>query len=220
MRLNILMVDDHPLIVEGYRMILSYNNLGYEIETTSVYNCQSAYEIITDSKREKDFDIIFLDYNLPAYEEKGIKNGEDLAMLVKKHWKKCKIVILTSHNEAIILYTISRNIEPLGLLIKSDFTAEELITMLDTVVKGKVYYSNTVKNCVEELLSKKIYLDTFNRQIISLLAQGVKTKSLPNYINLSISAIEKRKVQIRDYFCIQKGNDEDIIREAKKLGLI
>ena len=73
---------------------------------------------------------------------------------------------------------------------------------------------------MKELLSKKAYLDNFNRQIITLLAQGIKTKSLPNHKNLSISSIEKRKVQIKDYLSIEKGTDEDIIREAKRLGLI
>jgi two-component system, NarL family, response regulator NreC len=220
MRVKILMVDDHPSMLEGYKIILSYNDLGYEIETTSAFTSQSAYDIITNDVNPVDFDLVFLDYSLPKYEEKNIKNGEDLAVVVKEYLPNSKIVMLTSHTEALLLYGFIRNINPAGLLVKSDFTAEELLTAFDLIMKGQVYHSQTVKENIKELLSKKIYLDNFNRQIIALLAQGIKTKSLPNHLNLSISAIEKRKVQIRDYFCIQKGTDEDIIREAKKLGLI
>jgi DNA-binding NarL/FixJ family response regulator len=213
------MIDDHPSMIEGYKIILSYNTLGFEIETTSVYNCESAYEIITNKKRNI-FDLVFLDYSLPPYEKMNITSGEDIAMLIKTHWPNCKIVMLTSHTEALILYNILRNVEPAGLLVKSDFSADELLVAFDAVMNGQIYHSITVKECTKELLSKKIYLDNFNRQIITLLSQGIKTKSLPNYMNLSMSSIEKRKVQIKDYFSIEKGTDEDIIREAKRLGLI
>ncbi|WP_300570940.1 response regulator [Flavobacterium sp.] len=219
MKLKILMIDDHPSMIEGYKIILSYNNLGFEIETTSAFNCESAYEIITNKKRNI-YDLVFLDYSLPPYEKMNITSGEDIAMLIKTHWPNCKIVMLTSHTEALILYNILRNVEPAGLLVKSDFSADELLVAFDAVMNGQTYHSITVKECTKELLSKKIYLDNFNRQIITLLSQGIKTKSLPNYMNLSMSSIEKRKVQIKDYFSIEKGTDEDIIREAKRLGLI
>jgi two-component system, NarL family, response regulator NreC len=39
-------------------------------------------------------------------------------------------------------------------------------------------------------------------------------------LHLSNSAVEKRKVIIKEYFGIDKGTDEDIIREARKQGLI
>jgi two-component system response regulator NreC len=220
MKLKILMVDDHPSMIEGYKIILSFNTLGFEIETTAAHTCEAAYEIIMNATKATPFDLVFLDFSLPPYEAMNITSGEDLAMLVKIHLPECKIVILTSHTEALLLYNIVRNVEPAGLLVKSDFTAEELLTAFDIIIKGEVYQSPTVKQCTKELLSKKIYLDNANRQIITLLAQGIKTKSLPNHLNLSMSTVEKRKVQIKDYFCIEKGSDEDIVREAKKLGLI
>jgi two-component system, NarL family, response regulator NreC len=220
MKVKILMVDDHPSMIEGYKIILSYNELGYEVDTVAAYNCKDAYDLLTNEEHPADFDVVFLDYSLPAYEEKHIKSGEDLAEVIKDKLPTCKIVMLTSHTEALLLYGIIKSVNPIGLLVKSDFTAEELLSAFDLIMNDKVYHSETVKENIKELLSKKIYLDNFNRQIISLLAQGVKTKSLPDHLNLSISAIEKRKVQIRDYFCVRKGTDEDIIREAKKLGLI
>lgn len=70
------------------------------------------------------------------------------------------------------------------------------------------------------MISSVKTLDSYNRQIIMLLSQGVKTKNFHDYINLSTSAIEKRKVVIKDYLGIIKGTDEDILREARKQGLI
>lgn len=39
MDINVLMVDDHSLIIEGYKSILSFNKLGYNVKSTSAYNC-------------------------------------------------------------------------------------------------------------------------------------------------------------------------------------
>lgn len=220
MSLKVLMIDDHPTQIEGYKIILTYNNLGLEIETTTAFNCKDAFEIITDSSNSNFFDIVFLDRSMPPYLEKNIKSGEDLALLVKKHIPKSKTVMLTSHAEAFLLYNIVKKIEPDGLLVKSDFSAEELLNAFDMIMNDEVYHSETVKESIKELLSREEYLDSYNRQIITLLSQGIKTKSLPEYLNLSMSAVEKRKSQIKDYFCIEKGSDEDIVREAKRLGFI
>ncbi len=214
------MIDDHPSMIEGYKIILSYNDLGYEIETTSAFNCKDAYDIITNPSKKDYFDIVFLDYSLPSYEEKNIVNGEDLALLVKKYSPSTKIVILTSHIETLILYNIIKKVDPNGLLVKSDFTAEELLKAFEAIINNEIYNSATVKASLKELLSKDNYLDDFNRQMLTLLSQGIKTKNLPQHMNLSMSSIEKRKVQIKLYLGIEKGTDEDVIREAKKRGLI
>ncbi len=216
---KILMVDDHPSQIEGYKIILSYNQSGYSIETVIANNCESAYEKMVNSP-EQDFDIVFLDWSLPPYPEKDIKNGEDLAFLAKKHLPNTKIVMLTSHSESFLLYQIIKKIEPAGMLVKSDFSAEELLLAFERIMNGETYHSETVKASIKELLSREDYLDAHNRQIIILLSQGVKTKNIPQHLNLSQSAVEKRKVQIKDYLCIEKGTDEDIVKEAKRLGFI
>ncbi|MBP9793215.1 MAG: response regulator transcription factor [Flavobacterium sp.] len=216
MKVKVLMVDDHPSMIEGYKIILSYNTLGYEIETAVAYNCQTAFELINTAK----FDVIFLDFSLPPFEAQNIHNGVDLAKLIRKKGLKSKIVILTSHSESIILYDIITATDPDGLLVKSDFSAEELLIAFEKIVNGENYRSATVIHNVKELLSNKVYLDDYNRKIISLLSQGIKTKSIPNHINISMSSVEKRKIQIRDYFGLKKASDEDIVREAKKAGLL
>ena len=76
MELQVLMVDDHPPIIEGYKSILSFNSFGYRLNTTAAHSCESAYNIITDAKQA--FDIVFLDVTLPPFPEKKLNSGEDL----------------------------------------------------------------------------------------------------------------------------------------------
>ena len=41
------MIDDHPSMIEGYKSILSFNDLDFEIDITPAYNCEGAYYLIT-----------------------------------------------------------------------------------------------------------------------------------------------------------------------------
>ena len=78
---NILIVDDHPFIIEGYKnAITRYNPDEFEFFITQAKDCESAYGIITNPDIAH-FDIAFLDISMPPYEEKNIFSGEDLAKL-------------------------------------------------------------------------------------------------------------------------------------------
>ncbi|WP_313805429.1 response regulator transcription factor [Flavobacterium sp.] len=220
MPLNVLFVDDHPSQIMGYKTILSFNDQGIEIAATECHNCKEAYQLITEYAEPSFFDLVFLDRSMPAYEEKGIHSGEDLGVLIKHAYPNTKIIILTSHVESFIIYDIVKKVNPEGLLIKSDFDGEELLKAFEVVMEGGTYFSKTVDESVKQLLTRQDYLDNINRQIITLLSKGFKTKSIASEVNLTESAVEKRKSKIRDIFCINKGNDEDIIREARNQGLI
>ena len=57
----------------------------------------------------------------------------------------------------------------------------------------------------------------FDFQILDLIEKGMKTKDLPSKINLSLSAIEKRKAKIKFYVAGKNVNDEMMIGIVKKL---
>ena len=214
--IKILIVDDHPAMIEGYKSILALSK--HDCEITAAFNCESAYQIVSNQK--STFDVFLLDVVLPAYEIQNLDSGEDLGVLIKKRFPESKIIMLTSHADSFTLYSLIRKVSPNGLLVKSDFVPEELLTAVDCVLEEETYYSQTAKHCLKIMQLKEVYLDTTNRRIISLLAKGIKTKNLPTHLNLSISAIDKRKAQIKEIFNIEKGTDEDILRESKKNGFI
>ena len=147
-------------------------------------------------------------------------NGVDVARLMQSYFSETKIAIITSHTEAIVLYNVLKKVNPQGLLVKSDIDGEELLEAFSEITKGNYYFSESVKKAKKLLTSKEELLDTTNRKILELLAQGIKTKNLPVHLALSQSAIEKRKSTIKDVLGINKGNDEDILREVRKLGLL
>jgi two-component system response regulator NreC len=216
--IKILIVDDHPTMIEGYRSILNSN---YPKDTFSIsiaHSCETAYHYIT--KTNQPFDLVLLDLALPPYEPAKFASGEELAVLIQKLWKDTKIMMLTSHTEAFILYNLIKKINPEALLIKSDFKSDEFLKAIGKVLQGQTYYSQTAQQSIKEVGANHFGLDSYDRRIISLLAKGIKTKNLPEHLGITISAIDKRKAQIKLFFGIQKGNDEDIITEARKRGLV
>ncbi|WP_396194384.1 response regulator transcription factor [Flavobacterium sp.] len=218
MEVNVLMIDDHELIIEGYKSILSYNPHGYDVKTTQALSCENAYELITTTS--DTFDLVTIDYTMPPYPEKNIHNGSDLIPLLRKHLPDTKIMMLTTHSEALLLFNILKNHNPEGLLVKSDFDANDFTEAFHTVIQGQQYHSSTIVNLNKQLEEKAKMLDYYNRQIILLLNRGIKTKNLPEHLYLSKSAVDKRKAYIKEFFDIEKGNDEDILREARKQGFI
>jgi DNA-binding NarL/FixJ family response regulator len=217
--MKILIVDDHPFIIQAYKNALEkYSQQGYEFEVIQANNCKSGYENIVESKIP--FNVAFFDISMPEYAEKGIYSGEDLAVLMKSEMPSCKVILLTMHDELLKINNIIKNINPNGLIIKNDLTFDELIFAFDKIINNESYYSQTVIKLVGQAKYNDIELDAFDKQILFHLSKGVKTKDLPQYIPLSLSAIEKRKLNIREILDVKGGSDIDLINEAKTKGVI
>lgn len=217
--MKILIVDDHPFIIQAYKNALEkYSQQGYEFEVIQANNCKSGYENIVESKIP--FNVAFFDISMPEYAEKGIYSGEDLAVLMKSEMPSCKVILLTMHDELLKINNIIKNINPNGLIIKNDLTFDELIFAFDKIINNESYYSQTVIKLVGQAKYNDIELDAFDKQILFHLSKGVKTKDLPQYIPLSFSAIEKRKLNIREILEVKGVSDIDLINEAKTKGVI
>lgn len=217
---RILIVDDHPFIIEAYKNALkSYKGADFEYHVTQANNCKTAYEEITASLHNP-FDIAFLDISMPSYEEKNIMSGEDIAKMLTKSMPECKIILLTMHTELIKINNIIKEINPNGLIIKNDLTFDELLFAFDKILTGDNYYSQTVVKFVGQSQYDYIQIDEFDKQILYYLSKGTKTKDLTNYVPLSLSAIEKRKIGLKETLSIKGASDIELITEAKNKGLI
>ncbi|MFT7396775.1 MAG: DNA-binding NarL/FixJ family response regulator [Flavobacterium sp.] len=216
---NILIVDDHPFIIQGYKnAITRYNPKNHEFVISEAKDCESAYNLITN--RESDvFDIAFLDISMPPYEDKGIYSGEDLAKLLLEFMPNCKIILLTMFTEFLKIKTIIKNINPNGLVIKNDLTFDELLFAFDKVIKNETYYSQSVIKMLDSQ-DKGIEIDLFDKQILFHLSKGTKSKDMTQYIPISMNAIEVRKLNLKQLLEVIDGTDIDLVREARNLGLL
>lgn len=216
---KILLVDDHPFIIEGYKnAITRYEPEKFEFLISQAKDCRSAYEIITNPE-SNDFEIAFLDISMPAYDEKEIFSGEDLAKLIKEYIPNCKIILLTMFTELLKIKTIIRTINPSGLIIKNDLTFDELLFAFDKVKNNEKYYSHSVEKMLVESSFDSIEIDEIDKQILFHLSKGTPLRDIPFYLPLTLSVVEKRIRNMKELLKIEKATVEELLVKAKSEGL-
>jgi len=221
-RIKVLMVDDHLIIIEGYQNTLHFSKKEHQnLKIDIANNCDEAIYHIDKSILVKDpYNVLFIDISLPPSSNGRMNSGEDLAEYARKKSPNAKIIILTMFNESFRIYNIIKNIDPEGFLIKSDLTSSELSSAFQAVLYNPPFYSGTVNSFIRKSITSDIVIDDKNRKILHLLSQGIKTKNLAIYLDISLSAVEKRKKQLKELFAIEDGQDETLLSEARKKGFI
>lgn len=219
---TILIVDDHPMTVDSYENLLSEVE-GYQNAFSFIkcYDCKSAFNKIKESVAlGRNIDLALVDINLPEYLDYKIFSGVELAEFLKINFPLCKLILLTMRNEPLLIDKINKKIDPEGFISKNDINFELFPVICKNILEGGSFQSKTIIEARRDLLKINVNWDIHDNQIILLLSQGVKTINLPDYIPLSMSAIEKRKANIKAQLLSGTGNDKELIHFAKKLGLI
>lgn len=115
-KIKILMIDDHPIIIEGYQNTLQFTKKeSQELFIDIANNCDEAVAFMDKSiRQETPYDVLFVDISLPPSTDGSMSSGEDLAEYARKVLPDAKIVILTMFNESFRIYNIIKNINPEG----------------------------------------------------------------------------------------------------------
>lgn len=220
--IKILMIDDHPMIIEGYQNTLQFTKKeNQELKIDIANNCDEAVAFMNKSVEVNlPYDVLFVDISLPPSTDGSMSSGEDLAEYAREILPNAKVIILTMFNESFRIHNIIKNIDPEGFLIKSDLTSSELASAFQAVLYNPPFYSGTVNSHIRKTITSDIVIDEKNRKILHLLSQGVKTKNLASHLDMSLSAVEKRKKQLKELFEIEDGQDETLLNEARKKGFV
>lgn len=220
-KISVLIIEDHPMIIEGYKNTLeSVNSEDLELTIEAVLDCDSGLHSIEKAANSAPYDILLIDIKLPPSADGSITSGEDLAILAKKLLPEAKIMIITMFSESHRIHSILKNVDPDGFLIKSDLTPDELLIAFKKVLNNSSYYTETVNAYLRKRIQNNVHFDEKSLKILDCIAKGVKTKNLPNHVNLSLSAIERRKNRIKEVFGIEGGDNEELLKEARKRGFI
>jgi len=220
---NVLIIDDHPIIVESYRNALQYVtsvNKQLIFKINSANNCDLAYQKIIEGSIKKPIDLIFLDISLPPSSDGKILSGEDLGLKIRVLLPDAKIIVATTYNNNYRIQNIFENINPEGFLVKTDITSQELVNAIQTVLNKAPYYSKTITQMLRKQVSNTILLDKTDRKILYELSIGTKMKDLPDMLPLTLAGIEKRKRRLLDIFEVETHDDKTLLLKAKEKGFI
>ncbi|SFO22695.1 DNA-binding response regulator, NarL/FixJ family, contains REC and HTH domains [Paenimyroides ummariense] len=214
--MNFVLVDDHPFILEGYGNIIK--QIYPQSKIIKLTTCKEVYDYFNTDPNAKLNDIALIDFNIPPYDEKNIKNGIDVAKLVRKVIPYCKIIILTAHTEKIFILDIIKNVKPEGFFTKGELTPENLKKLIENVLNHDKFYSDFVQETFNESLDDKSLIDDYNRQILYLLSKGYKIIELDKIIPISYSAIQKRIAKMKQVLNVQ--DDKGLVKAAIQHGYL
>lgn len=221
--LNVLIIDDHPLIVKAYNHALKYvgkQDNAYQFNIDWADTCDSAFTKVKNATKEDGIDLIFLDISLPPSEDGEIFSGEELGILIRKELKAVKIIVSTTYNDNTRLNSIFKSVNPEGFLIKNDLTPEILSEAIEVVIADPPYYGKTVLKFLRKMSANDFALDSADRKLLYELSRGTKMKELPDILLLSIAAIERRKRILKEVFNVEGKGDRDLILAAETAGFV
>ncbi len=218
-KLNILIVDDHPMTIWGYELTLKMYAEDYEWNFGKANNCDQAIKIL-ENNTHTPYQVVLLDINLPASDSGNIKNGEDLGLEIRKLYPDIKIIVLTMLGDALRIKYILKNLNPNGFIIKSQITPELLFDSIANVLKNGNFYCKEVQKVLPLNIPNHEELNTFDKEILYYISIGEKMKNLPKHIPLSMASIERRKKNLKIFFGISEGTNRDLIHRAREKGFL
>jgi DNA-binding NarL/FixJ family response regulator len=218
---NILVIDDHPMNSDAYINLIRSKDEFNETIFHKATDCYSAFKLIKQAEiTETPFDVALIDISIPEYRVQKLLSGTDVAILIRNTFPDCIIIMLTMHSESLVLFNANKQVNPEGFISKNDIDFEMFPEIFDRIVNVENYYSPSINNAIQQLLKQTLSWDEFDTQILLFLEKEVQTKDLPQYINLSLSTIEKRKAAIKTQIFNQKVTDKELIAKCKQLKLI
>lgn len=217
-RINILIIEDHEIIAEVYEKVLRKIELTenpYNFKVENAFDCESALEKLNSFC----FDIVFLDISLPSKHYK-IKSGEDLGLYIRNCCSDTKIIVSTSLNSTLRIKNLFKSINPEGFLIKNDLNSKELLNAIVSVIENPPFYTTTVLKFLQNKVLSEDYVDQIDRNILYQLSIGTNMNDISNFIPLSKSAIEKRKIKLMTFLKITSLKNRDLVLKAQEKGFI
>ncbi|MBN2831567.1 MAG: response regulator transcription factor [Candidatus Omnitrophica bacterium] len=200
MPIKIAIVDDHDIIRLGVKSVLEKLS-DYEI----CAEAGSAEEALSIA-REISPDIMLLDISMPKL------SGLDVISRIKRASPKTKIIIISVHKlGAYVLKALRQGVS--GYLNK-DNVAEELVTALSCVAKGKVYLGQEISQYLAETVKdpdKKPFaqslLNERETDILRLVAEGKTAKEIAEVTFLSHRTVENYKNSIMKKLNLHRTSD-------------
>lgn len=205
---NLIIIDDHPIVVAGLTTLLS------KIENITI---EATFNLGNDVFEYKDLnkiDIVLLDVFLPDV------NGIDLCLKLKKINPKIVVLAISSQSErSIVMQMIKIGAD--GYLLKSALIDEfkECITL---AINGKLAFSNEVKKMIEKTNINDLKLiprlTHREKEIILLLKQGKSTQEISEELFLSFLTVQTHRRNFLNKFQVR--NIIELINFVDENGLL
>lgn len=209
--IRVSLVDDHPAILNGLRMILAaFPNITILGHYTDGQQLMRGLETALP-------DIIIMDIQLPG------EDGIGLCKRVLATWPAVKVIVFTNCNDRHYVKSMFQQ-GASGYLLK---TADGNILMaaIEAAMAGEQYIHDELKeHLFQQVIAPKKpdrYVPSLTRrekEILGLIAQGLSNQEIAAQLFLSVRTVENHRFHLIQKLDVK--NTAALVKKAIELGLV
>lgn len=206
---RIVLADDHAIVREGLKRILSAAE-GFEVVGEAADGTQ-----VMQLVREADFDLLVLDLSMPG------RSGMELIKLVKAEKPRVRILVLSMHHE--VQYAVRAIKSGASGYLTKESAPAELEQALRKIAAGGAYVTADVaqqlalgampgsESAPHEALSTREF------EVFQQLVAGASVTEIAGRLNLSVKTVSTHKSNLMHKLGL--ANATELLRYAMKHGL-
>lgn len=205
-KIKVLVVDDHPMVLEGMRSMLAQINFVHICGTVC-----SAYGAV-ESIKQLTPDIVITDINMPEI------SGIELALKIKNEFPDVKVIAMSTFKERSYISQMIQN-GASGYLVKSA-SKEEIEEAILSVYEGKLYMSldiNLSATDKQELDNIPI-LSSREKEILLLIADGFTNPQIAAKLFISLHTVDSHRKNLLTKFTVN--NTASLIKLAARYNMV
>lgn len=191
-KIKVLLVDDHPLVLDGIQARLEGES-GLEVIGTAADGAQALIKA-TELKP----DVVLMDVSMP------VMNGFEAAERFKTDHPAIKVLILSMHDDREYIVKLI-NCGASGYVLK-DVSSTELISAIETVYRGGTYFSSGASQALFSQFDQpdtkpatppQEQLTCREKDVLKLVAEGNSNKEIARTLDISVRTVETHRQNIK-----------------------
>lgn len=208
-RIRVLLVDDHPLVIEGLKGLLS------TIPDTIVLATAGSGSEAISKLSEVEVDLAFLDINLPDF------NGMDLCKKIMSKYPGMKCIAISTFGERSYVSRMIQN-GASAYLLKSA-TKDEIQTAIAKVMAGEFYISPDLnhQSLPKEPPTGERLVPVITRrekEVLLLIANGLTNPEIADKLFISVTTVNSHRKSLLEKF--EVNNTAMLIQLAGRLDML
>lgn len=210
--INVAITDDHLLIINGIKDLLS------RIEGIELSGSYMNAEETRIGLEKAVPDVLLLDINLPD------GDGIQLCRELTRKYPALQVIALTTYNQNVLVKNMMRNGSS-GFLMKN-ISAEELENAIRTVHRGEQYIQPIIKEALlrdsfgtaEPRTTFRPKLTRREKEVLGLIMDEMTTQEIADKLFLSPKTIETHRLNLLQKLGVR--NSAGLVKEAINQGLL
>jgi two-component system, NarL family, invasion response regulator UvrY len=208
--IKILIADDHPIVRNGLKQIISDEN---DMDVT----CEASNSVeVFDSLKKNKIDVLILDISMPGV------GGFEILERVRDNYPKLPVLMLSSLSEE--LYASKSLKAGASGFFNKESAPEELVKAVRKIYSGGLYVSSFLAEKLATDLKRDVtkapheYLSSREFQIMCMIGTGKAVSEIAKILCISVKTISTYKSRI--FKKMNFKNNSELINFCVKEGFV